>query len=241
MKHIKHLIQKILAVFNLRLQFIRDYSTSATLDKLKISLLIDVGANIGQFALEVREKGYRGLIVSFEPLVDAHSQLLNNSARDENWRVYPRCAVGDFDGEIEIHVAGNSYSSSIREMLPSHMNAAPDSVPIGSDSAEIVRLDSLIDEWSAHQGNIYLKVDTQGFEREVLTGAAKTLRLVTAVQLEMSIVELYKGQSLFDYFFDYLKSENFDLYQIIPGFLDPESGQLLQFDAVFVRRKTEAS
>ena len=236
MKLLKRLIQAVLRIFNLRLQFIRDYSTSSTLDSLNISLVIDVGANTGQFALEIREKGYQGEIVSFEPLVDAHKQLWQNSSKDETWKVHPRCAVGDFDGEIEIQVAGNSYSSSIRQMLSSHIEAAPDSAPIGINVAPIIRLDSLIDSWRRHPGKKYLKIDTQGFEKEVLTGATDLLTLVTAVQLELSIIELYEGQALYEYFFDFFQKNGFSLYQLIPGFLDPSTGQLLQFDAIFVRK-----
>jgi FkbM family methyltransferase len=235
MKQTKRFIQRILALFNLRLQFIRDYSTSSTLASLGIDLVIDIGANAGQFAMEIREKGYQGEIVSFEPLVEAHGELLQNSRRDKSWKIYPRCAVGDFDGEIEMQVAGNSYSSSIRQMLETHINAAPDSAPVGVNLAPIIRLDSLVDQWRSHSGNIYLKIDTQGFEREVLVGAEESLTLVTAVQLELSIIELYKGQALFDYFFDFFQRNGFRLYQLIPGFLDPRTGQLLQFDAIFIR------
>jgi FkbM family methyltransferase len=235
MKQLKRYIQGILRFFNLRLQFIRDYSTSSTLTSLNISLVIDVGANVGQFALEIREKGYEGKIMSFEPLINAHEQLLRNSSKDKLWKIHPRCAVGDFDGEIEIQVAGNSYSSSIRQMLKTHITAAPDSAPIGVEIAQMIQVDTLIDQWRNHDGNIYLKIDTQGFEKEVLRGAMQTLALVTAVQLEMSIIELYEGQSLYEYFFDFFKSEGFRLYQLIPGFLDPHTGQLLQFDAVFIR------
>lgn len=235
MKRIKRFIQAILRIFNLRLQFIRDYSTSSTLDSLNISLVIDVGANTGQFALEIREKGYQGKIVSFEPLVDAHKRLLQKSLNDESWEVHPRCAVGDFDGEIEIQVAGNSYSSSIKQMLNTHITAAPDSAPIGIDIAQIIRLDKLIEQWRNHEGQIYLKIDTQGFEKEVLSGAKETLKYLTAIQLELSIIQLYQGQELYEYFFDFFEEIGFSLYQLIPGFLDPHTGQLLQFDAVFIR------
>ena len=232
-KSLKKFVQALLSLFNLRLQFIRDYSTSSTLTSLDISLVIDVGANTGQFGSEIREKGYLDSIYSFEPLIEAHKVLLRNTARDKNWKIHPRCAIGDFVGDIDINVAGNSYSSSIKEMLPSHISAAPDSTPIGSHKADIITLDSLLDTWKNHNGNIFLKIDTQGFELEVLRGASETLKLVTAVQLELSIIELYEDQALYGYFFDFFESLGFRLYQLIPGFLDPKDGQLLQFDAIF--------
>jgi FkbM family methyltransferase len=236
MKQLKRLIQRILSLFNLRLQFIRDYSTSSTLASLNITLVIDVGANVGQFVSEIREKGYKGEVISFEPLVDAHIKLVQNASRDKLWKIYPRCAVGDLNAEIEIQVAGNSYSSSIRKMLATHITAAPDSAPFGVNSAPMIQIDSLFDDWRSHHGNIYLKIDTQGFEKEVLQGATETLLFVTAVQLELSVVELYQGQDLYEFFFDFFDTNGFKLYQLVPGFLDPNTGQLLQFDAIFVRR-----
>ena len=235
-KTLKKFVQRLLSLFNLRLQFIRDYSTSSTLESLNINLVIDVGANIGQFGSEIREKGYLKSIYSFEPLIHAHKLLVANTLDDKQWQIHPRCAIGNFVGEIDINVAGNSYSSSIKEMLPAHIEAAPDSTPIGSHKADIITLDSLINTWENHTGNIYLKIDTQGFELEVLQGASETLEIVTAVQLELSIVELYEGQALYGYFFDFFESHGFRLYQLIPGFLNHQNGQLLQFDAVFVRK-----
>lgn len=234
---LKKVIQKFLALFNLRLQFIRDYSTTSTLSHLNIGMVIDVGANTGQFGREIREKGFDGEIYSFEPLTSAHAELLRLTAKDLNWKVHPRCAVGNFNGEIEIHIAGNSYSSSIRQMLPAHSNAAPDSVSVGIEQTRVIMIDNLIDKWMDFKGNIYLKIDTQGFEAEVLQGAKLTLEQVVAVQLELSIVELYKGQALYDYFFDFFRDRGFMLFQLIPGFLNPQNGQLLQFDAVFIRQE----
>ena len=220
----------------MRLQYIDDEAIATALEKLEITLVIDVGANIGQYGALIRETGYSGMIYSFEPLIEAHEQLLKNTNQDKNWSIHNRCAVGDTIGDVEITVAGNSYSSSIKEMLPSHLSAAPDSGSIGSHRAQVITLDSLLQVWEPHRGKIYLKIDTQGFEQEVLNGATSTLDCVAAVQLELSLIELYKGQALYDYFFSFFKTQGFVLHHLIPGFIDPQSGQLLQFDAVFFRK-----
>ena len=89
----------------------------ASFHKFGIDLVLDVGANTGQFAAEIREYGYGGRIFSFEPLTQAHNMLLRASADDPLWEIYSRCAVGDHDGEVEINIAGNSESSSILPML----------------------------------------------------------------------------------------------------------------------------
>ena len=86
---------------------------------------LDVGANTGQFAQDLRASGYRGHIVSFEPLSDAHAALLVTASWDPLWDVADRCAVGAGDRWAEINIAGNSYSSSLLPMLDLHREAAP--------------------------------------------------------------------------------------------------------------------
>lgn len=231
----KQTVRRLLSFFGLRLEFIR--TSESCFSKLDIGLVIDVGANIGQYGLEIRREGYTGSIYSFEPLIDAYERLLQNTYDDKKWHVHSRCAVGDSIDEVEINVAGNSYSSSIKEMLPSHISAAPNSGTVGTNYAKMITLDSLIDMWQSQEGRILLKIDTQGFEEEVLKGADMTIAYVRAVQIELSVVELYKGQSLYRYFFDLLEAKGFCLYRIIPGFMDDQSGRLLQFDAIFVRNE----
>lgn len=231
----KQIIRRLLSYFGLRLEYIR--TPESCFSKLDISLVIDVGANNGQYGLEIRREGYTGTIYSFEPLIDAYERLLQNTYGDKKWQVHSRCAVGDSIAEVEINVAGNSYSSSIKEMLPSHISAAPNSGTVGTNYAKMITLDSLIDTWQSQEGKILLKIDTQGFEEEVLKGAEMTIAFVYAVQIELSVVELYKGQSLYRFFFELLESRGFCLYRIIPGFMDDQSGRLLQFDAIFVRNE----
>ena len=90
-----------------------------------ITSIIDVGANSGQYALEMRRYGYSGKIISFEPLVDAFRVLSKNSSSDDKWEVN-NFALGEVGGNAFINVAGNSFSSSILDMLDSTSEYAPD-------------------------------------------------------------------------------------------------------------------
>src|ERR1700730_6290619 len=94
---------------------------AAILQEQRINMVLDVGANIGQFAQWIRETGYTGGIVSFEPLSDAHQKLSNVAVQDSLWSVAPRMALGSAPGRIDIHVARNAVSSSLLHMLASHM------------------------------------------------------------------------------------------------------------------------
>lgn len=202
---------------------------------LNIDLLIDIGANTGQSAIQARHEGYTKQILSFEPLLNAYESLCKNSEKDSKWSVFKRCAIGSQPSISLINVAGNSGSSSILDMLPRHINAAPESQYCSTQEIEIITLDSIFDEISKGHKSIFLKIDTQGYEHEVLAGSINSLNKIKAVQLELSTTPLYSAQHLYDYFFDFFKINNYLLWGLIPGFSDPETGELLQFDALFVR------
>ena len=116
---------------------------TASLKEFDIDLVLDVGANVGQFASEIRQNGFAGQIVSFEPLGDAYAELQQACAHDSMWDAYPRCALGDHEGEVEINVAANSESSSILPMLELHRNAAPQSVYKGVEKVVLNTLDTV--------------------------------------------------------------------------------------------------
>ena len=158
------------------------------------------------------------------------------SKNDPNWIINERCAVGSDIGECEINIAGNSESSSILPMLDAHLSAAPSSMYIGKSKTKIITLDSLIDKYSFSNENIFLKIDTQGFEDQVLKGVLKNLKRVRVIQLELSIVPLYNGQEIYKHFFDFFDKNNFILWSIMPGFYNNKTGQHLQFDAIFVNK-----
>ena len=200
-----------------------------------IELLFDVGANIGQYAQRARQTGYEKQIVSLEPSSSAHAVLAKTAQSDPLWTVHERCAVGARAGEARLNIAGNSYSSSLLEMLPTHAEAAPSSTYVGQEVAPIVTLDSLVEKYRTRGERMFVKVDTQGFEREVLDGAAGSMSSIHGFQIELSLVPLYESQELYAYFLRRLESEGFELWSVIPGFMHPTSGQLLQMDAVFVR------
>ena len=205
------------------------------LNRFEVDLVFDVGANVGQFASELRSVGYQGDLVSFEPLSTAHRALLEAARSDAKWQVHPRGAIGDHDGEIEINIAGNSLSSSVLPMMESHSSAAEGSAYVGAEKVPIFRLDSVAPKYLANAHRPFLKIDTQGFEWQVLDGASKTLPLVGGVLCELSLIALYEGQRLWMDMIHRLESEGFMLWSIQRGFTDPRDGRTLQVDASFFR------
>jgi FkbM family methyltransferase len=200
-----------------------------------IELIIDIGANIGQFSQEVRKVGYKKKIVSFEPLSDAYEHLLTNSHHDKNWQIHERCAVGNKNGVIEINVAGNSQSSSILPMLTAHSDATPGSEYFKKENTNIITLDSVFTTYHSNDEKTFLKIDTQGYEKEVLEGASETLKQVKAIQIELSLVPLYQGQPLWDDLIADLTKKGFFVWSILPVLHHPQTGQFLQIDVVLYR------
>ena len=201
-----------------------------------IGVVVDAGANTGQFATRVREDGFRGRIVSFEPLGPAFQELTHNAASDALWDVR-RLALGDRDGSTEMNVAGNLLSSSLLPMRRQHVLGAPESAYVGVERVATARLDSLRDELFGRGERLLLKLDVQGFELQVLRGAEETLAQVEAVESELSLVPLYEGQALFPELHGYLDDRGFDLVTLEHLFSDPSTGKLLQLDGLFVRRR----
>jgi len=205
------------------------------LQTLNIDTVLDIGANAGQFALQLRnDLGYTKNIISFEPISSAF-QLLNAKTKvDPYWEAY-NIAIGDVEKISEINIAGNSDSSSLLDMLPTHLKSAPESKYIGKESVKIKKLDSIFNDLCKPTSKIYMKIDTQGFEYRVLKGADNSLKHIDTVQMEMSLVPLYDGETLFNDMYMFMSGRGYSLISIEPIFSDPKSGQIMQVDGIFHR------
>ena len=208
----------------------------------RINLILDVGANVGQFGGELRRHvGYRGRIVSFEPMKSAHEALSRAAAGDSMWSVAPRAAIGAAAGSITMNVSANSVSSSVLPMLASHASAAPDSRYQSTEQVPLATLDSLAADYLRDDSIVFVKIDTQGYENEVLNGAPQTLARAVGVQLEMSLVALYEGQKLMPELVERVKAAGLELWGISPTFAEADSGRMLQVDATFFRPGSRAA
>jgi FkbM family methyltransferase len=199
-----------------------------------IDTVLDIGANAGQFGRELRGLGFRGRIVSFEPLSEAFKRLQAAARGDAGWRVL-NVALGDAPGTQKLHLAGNSESSSLLEMLPLHLDAAPYSRYKGEETVRVETLDAVFEEVCKGAQNIYMKIDTQGYEAQVLRGAARSLERIDTIQIEMSLAPLYSGQALFGDLYADLTNGGYVLVGAENNFGDARTGHLLQIDGIFHR------
>ena len=238
--NLKYLLKRIIQKTGYDLRRLNPRSTPSfqlfkALERFGINLVFDVGANKGQFAQDLYSVGYKGELASFEPLAEAYAELMKNTNEQANWRVHERGAIGDFDGEIEINVAGNSVSSSVLPMMEAHASASVKSAYVGSEKVSIFRLDSVTPGYMSATSRAFLKIDTQGFEWQVLDGASETLASAQGILCELSLVPLYEGQRLWLDMIKRIEHEGFTLWALQPGFTDPRDGRTLQADAIFFR------
>jgi FkbM family methyltransferase len=199
-----------------------------------IDVVLDVGANEGLYALRLRAAGYRGRIVSFEPLSAMFAKLADASAPDPDWQVL-RVALGARAGVATLNIAGNWASSSLLPMSERHRTAEPRSTYVDVEECPLATLDGLREEVLRPGERAYLKLDVQGSELDVLRGGERTLEQVDVVQAETSLVPLYDGAPLFGDVVAYLDGREFALVAVEPAFVDPATGAILQLDGLFTR------
>ncbi len=142
---------------------------------------------------------------------------------------------GDSDGQIAINVSARDTSSSILPMLPTHIGAAPDSAYLAKETVPITTLDSIVNGLVRERNRLYLKIDVQGYERNVLLGAAETLKRVDVVEVEVSTIALYDGSILYAELISWLDRFGFHLISWEDVLVDPKNGFVLQADCIFSR------
>ena len=216
----------------------------ALFDKFQVDTILDVGANNGQYVQFLREYvGYEGHIVSFEPVPELAAALDARAASDPRWTVQ-RCALGSADGTLPLTITTNSDLSSF--LTPDTTGLDTDNArrALASQRQEIVqvrRLDSLLPELEKARPmrNIYLKIDTQGFDLHVIEGAGKLLERIIGMQSETSLIPLYKDAPDLIASLQTFRSHGFDITGMFPVGRDA-SLRVIEFDSVMIRRSLAA-
>lgn len=198
-----------------------------------VDLVIDVGAHEGEYGSELRTAGYRGEILSFEPVGDYFARLQAVSAGDDAWHCLNR-AGGARTETATINVSANDgHSSSLLEMTSAHEKAAPGSHFERTQTIEVTTVDEALRDRAEQPRAGYLKADTQGYEHEVLAGAEETLPRCVAVELELSLTPIYDNQLLVGEMIELMRTKGFRPTHLEPEFVDPNSGELLCVNGLF--------
>jgi FkbM family methyltransferase len=186
MNRIIRAIYKRLGIIHLGRRKVRDLIDF--IQDRQIDVVIDVGGNIGQFAESLRAEGYRGKIVSFEPVESVFNELSKKAAADGNWEAH-HCGLGATPGE------------AVRTAI---------------ERTETIRIDTLDRVAAALTGNILLKIDTQGYEKQVIEGGRQTLSKVKGILMELPIIHVYEGEWQFHEAVKFMSDAGFVPAQIQP-------------------------
>jgi FkbM family methyltransferase len=184
------------------------------IDNRNINLILDVGANTGQFAQWIRRRGYVGRIISYEPVKEAFIELENAARGDDLWTTV-NIAIGSSSGVMAINVSKNTQFSSFNDLTAGAKNFDPNADFKASENVVVKTLDEVMPPRSS-RSNILLKIDTQGYERPVLEGAKEVLKNVSGVFLELPIINIYKNNWRFHEAVAYMNELSFVLAQVHP-------------------------
>lgn len=207
--------------------------------ELGIDLVIDVGANTGQYGGGLRSF-YGGDILSFEPVSTAYETLAARSAGDPRWKAC-RLALGPATEERTIHVARKTvFSSFLPANEYSHRKFAGISEKAAEERVSVRRLDEVLPEqvpgWRTRR--IFLKMDTQGFDLEVFRGAGGILDSVQALQSEVSLIPIYQDMPHWTDNVRAYEQGGFQVAGLFPVSFDGAS--VIEFDCLMVRRTNAA-
>lgn len=208
-----------------------------SINYLGVDTIIDIGANKGQFGELVYEAGFRGKIISFEPLKTAHEALLKLIPRYPNWVVAKPMAIGKSSKEEYINVCSRSSCSSILTMLKEHKDALPNLQTTHQEKIFIQSLDNVLEIYlPKYKDTKYLiKIDVQGYEWNVILGAQQSLKSATAVFCEVSLKPLFETQKLWMDIITYLEKLDFKIWAIQKAFINEQRGEDLQLNILFVK------
>jgi len=210
------------------------------LETLGTDLVIDVGANAGQYGVEIRRNGYAGRIVSFEPASETFARLRGACQSDPLWTAR-QLAIGSEPGVATLNLAANEgKSSSFLDQRDVAFGTTVTMHYVGTETVEVSTLDRVGPEIADEHDRVVLKVDVQGLELEVLDGAASFLDRVQAVETELSLYPMYEHQPDWRVLCDRMADLGFAFFAVDPGYSDPASGRLIEMDGLFVREDLAA-
>jgi FkbM family methyltransferase len=207
----------------------------------EVNCVFDVGANKGQYGRQLRELGYRGRIVSFEPVPDALSRLRKSAERDPEWRVYP-FALGRSESFEDMHLGWKTMNSLLQPSAYGQRRYKR-FADTRKEQVRIRRLDEVMDE--ALEGiaepRPYLKMDTQGFDMEVFAGAGRRTGDFVGMQSEVAVLQLYEGSPRMNEAIAAYEDAGFAITGMYPVTREKSTGRVVEFDCVLARASAAPS
>lgn len=209
--------------------------------RYQIDTVLDVGANEGQFGAALRDGGYAGRLISFEPASPTRARLAARAAADPLWEVQG-CALGDADTTVELTLrSASTLTSLLTPDLTSDLIAPSAWDAVGTERVPVRRLDTLWDELSLPRDGrrVFLKVDAQGYDETVLAGASAVLQYLRGVQTEVAFLAIYQGEVSYHHRLQSLERAGFALSGLFGVVWEPGTDRLAEGDAILLHLDVE--
>jgi FkbM family methyltransferase len=203
---------------------------------LSVDMVFDVGANVGQYGLQLRRKvGYRGPMISYEPIPYAALKVRSLASRDKLWEVN-ESAMDGVSGKAQFHVmAGDEFSSLLKPSKQFEGRFYGQHKIQETIEVDVITLNDAVSRVAPFYKGL-LKLDTQGTELRILQGGKNSLSKFSAIQLEIGFQSLYEGEGKFVEIVDAMKSWGYGLSALFPN-NQGHFPHLLEMDAIFLRNE----
>jgi FkbM family methyltransferase len=204
------------------------------LHTLQVKSVIDIGANEGQFAWDIR-KAYPDMdIYSFEPLADCFRLLTEQFKGDKHFFGY-NCALGEKTERKIINRNEYDAASSLLHVTEEHKINFPTASREFPEEIAVNTFDDVLSV-SSIQKPYLVKIDVQGYEKQVIRGSQELIKNAACLIVEVSFHQLYKDQPLFPEIYNLLNELGFAYQGAFDVLRSPMDAQILQEDAIFLKR-----
>ena len=236
---VKKIIKYCFKIIHIDIRRIPEYEKNkfVWLKDLGINTIIDIGANIGQFAQMIHKVLPTASIFSFEPIDDCYQKLIKNMADVPNFYAF-NYALGDTDTDMEMHVNDFTASSSLLPMMDLHKQCFPYTAHECIKKVKVKQLD-VAARGLDFDGNLLVKIDVQGYEDKVIRGGQRVLSQAKVLIVETTFERLYDGQPLFKDVYDLLSNMGFSYMGNFQQMKSPLDGGVLQADSIFVKERNK--
>lgn len=197
-----------------------------------IKLVLDVGANFGQFGKQLRQQGYSETIHSFEPVEVAYQQLAETCRADSRWHAHQR-ALGATQSVKTLHIARASDLSSFHPPNAYGQNRFKNFDVVAKEEVQVETVDNFLSTLGAHRESVLLKMDTQGYDLEVFRGARNSLKNIVAIQSEISFKPIYEGMPSYLDAFKLYEEHGFRVVGLHPISRD-KNLPVIEMDCIFI-------
>jgi len=199
--------------------------------RLNVNVFVDVGANRGNYARQLRAAGYRGLLISFEPNPDDSKSVQRLAHGDGEWLVQ-NCALGDTEEQMTFHINsfnGQTDMSSLLALKNNPQNSKTISV-------QVSRLDNILPGMitSIRSPRIFLKLDTQGYDKRAFDGAFGCLERIIGLQSELSVMPLYNDAPHFTETLAHYEKTGFELMDLFTV-NRTNDGRIVEYDCLMAK------